>query len=76
VVHDEPDTIPAFPTSKALENVAGRGNVEGRRLFVVEWAKSGQIAPAAPKRYKILDYLLDTGPLQDFIYTFPADHEQ
>jgi hypothetical protein len=59
--HDKPDTVTAFSASKTLENVTGGGHIEGGRFFMVERAKSGQVASLSPQGYEILDDLLDPG---------------
>jgi hypothetical protein len=74
MLHDEFDAIAALPTTKALEDVTGRGNRKGRGLLVVEGAKADQVAPTPPQGDEVLHNFLNPSPFQDIVYTLTAYH--
>jgi hypothetical protein len=74
VFHDEFEAISPFTTAETLKNIAGRGDIEGRGLLMVEGAQADQVAPTTPQGDEVLHNFLNSRPFEDFINALTGYH--
>ncbi len=77
-LHEEGDDVAALPAAEAVEELAGRVDVEGRRLLVVEGAQALQRSPAGALERDVLGHhVVDPrllAHLGDVVVANPACH--
>ena len=74
MLHDEAHRVAGFAAAKAFEDVAGRIDVERRRLLLVERAYSDEVRAAFAQCHKLAHHVFDTCCLKDLVYGFAWNH--